>query len=977
MADHDFDEKFHDLRPLRSAPPLERAAGCGFGLYGRRDFDPDTGSYVKTYFFSLLYLPVIALGAYRVADAPDGGWFFLGRVRLSALARLWNSCLIALLAGGVGLLLWRNYTESEGYLAKKNMAEADALVAAGQRVPAARLYRGVAVGNTEHASRAEEKLKEVVDGAVADGSLADAAAVCKIAVELKRPGLTSGLFDRGLQRARADEATDPRGALDLLDAVAPLAPDAKAVPPARQRLLEKVVVREPDNPEPATELALLYERQDRLADCEALLMPHIDRLGTSEGARILGHILARQDKLDQAHKLLQPYVEDHLQKLHQAEEALRNTYQTAEQRILNEVKSGLAANFPYDAVKAAGEEKKNTLVNEYFAARFKDDADIKGARAALLREAPVVPVALDLGIVLLGRARNMADAKAREAELQKAEKTFLAVQGQAGQREEYRLFLGQVYYWLGKAAEGRKLFDELLTAEKRDPKALVRVSLTLRELGAHSEARSLAEEAHKKATDEKLKKGVAGLRAIMALDLDDKIAWLQRADLGNPDTKGTLETCLGQKAHQEGKDDEAARHLREAIAVYKKMDENAMSLNNGSIAYFALYRVTGEREVLDRAIGMVEKAVALEPRDAILIGNACGSVFDGALCDVIGPAIDLKALKLEGSPDLLTYLFEDKAGHDRYAARLRQHAGIAKARALAERWIVLSPKSAPSYTVPYFLDDFSHDRAAMLALCRRMLGADLDLADSTRKTLERYQGKDRAKRLKELNASRERYEATVQALRKGAPRGAGVTFAVAASHLASTLTSIGEEGEAGDPERVVALAEEAHAAAPSAATHSALREALLYRASRALARQVPAYQQMATRTRRSLGASYLIAAALSREGPARAAALRNADVQRALQLVRESNERFPDDPGEWSWAMLRAAHPEDAAKLAAALTKDELHEVKRAVDRKLSPVSATAALQAYWAAQMAGKDAEGRAALKAAAARGVPLPFDP
>ncbi|HZY90524.1 MAG TPA: hypothetical protein VFE78_37220 [Gemmataceae bacterium] len=976
MAEHDFEEKFPDMRPLRSAPPLMRAAGCGFGLYGTRGFDPDTGSYVKTYWFSLLFFPLVALGAYRVADAPDGGWYFLGRVRLSALARLWNSCLIALLAGGVGLLIWKNYTESAGYLAAQHMAEADALAAASQRVPAARLYRDVAAGNTDHAGPAEAKLKEVVDGAVADGPLADAAAVCKTAVELKRPAAFPGLFERGLKRAQADEAADPRGALDLLDAVTPLAPNTKALAPAQQRLLEKVVAREPDNPEPAVRLAVLYEGQKRLPECEALLTPHANRLSIGEGARILGHILVGKDKFEQAHALLAPYVESRLGRLHHAEERLKNAYAKADQQITNEIKSGVAINFPYDAAKASGEEKRNALVNEYFASRFKNDPDIKAALEAVVQEQPVVWVALDLGIVLMRRAQNMADPKAREAELQKAEKTFLAVQGQAGQKAEYRLFLGQVYYWMGKPKEGRKLFDDLLTAEKRKPTTLVQVAMMLREVGAHSEARALGEEAYKKETDERRKKGIAGLRSVMAADLDDRIAWMQRADLSNPNDKATLATSLGQKAHQEGKDAEAARHLREAIEVYGKMEQNATSLHNGSLAYFALYRVTGERELLDKAIGMAEQAVALEPRDSILIGNAASSTFEGALRDIINPAIDLKALKMEGSPDLLSYLYEDRAGRDRYVERVRHHSGIAKARALTERLTVLAPKSVVSYALLLYLDDYTHDRPAVLALIRRLQEADLDLADSTRKTLERYQGKDRDKRLKELNASRERYEAMVKSLRKG-QRGTGVTFAVAASHLASTLMSIGQDGPGGDPERVVALAEEAYAAAPSVATHTGLRDALLYRANRALARQEPAYSQMEARARRSLGASYLIAAALSRKGKTREAALRNPDVQRAIKLVRESNDRFPDDPDEWSWAMLRAAHPKDAAKIAGALTKDELHGVKRAVGLKLSPVSAGAAFQAYWAAQMSGQEAEGRAALKAAAARGVPLPFDP
>lgn len=976
MADHDFEEKFPDLRPVRSAPPLMRLNGCGFGLYGSRGFDADTSSYVKTYCFSLLFLPVLALSAYRVADAPGGGWYFLGRVRLSPLARLWNSCLIAVLAGGLGLLLWKNYTESADYLAGKKLAEADALAAAGQSGKAAELYRDVAAGTTEHAGSAETRLKEVVDGAVAGGPLADAAAACKAAVALKRPALVSGLFDRGLQRARACEAADPRGALDLLDAVAPLAPDAQAVTPTRQRLLEKVVAREPDNPEPASELAVIYEGQRRLPECEKLLLPHKDRLGTREGARILGHLLVGQGKIEEAHALLRPYVEERLDRLHRAEAAFDAAVNRLRERALAEVKSGTAANFPYPDFNAGDNDKKNTLFNAYVLSQSRDDPDLKAAQEAAERELSVVGVSLDLGIVLLARARRMADPAAREAELKKAEQTFLAVSRQAGQSDGYRLYLGQVYYWLGKPQEGRKLFDELLTAHNRDAEIVHEVCRKLREVGAHSEARRLAEEAYNKEPAAPKKQELAGLLAVMARDLDEQITWLRRADADNPGARAQLASALGEKAHTEGKDEEAARHLRESLDAYGKMPERSSVLNNAALVSFSLYRVTGDRAALEKGIAMVERAAALDPESTIPLRNAAWAAWQGALREVIGPAIDLKALKEEGDPSLLAYLYQDQAGRDRLAARLREHPGTAKTRALLERLLVLSPKDASSYGLLYSVLSVTRDRAGELALAQRLAGAELDLEETTRRALEAYQGKDRDKRVKELLVTRQREEALVKSLRQG-QRGEGLTFAVAATQLAATLRGLGEEGGAGDPNRVVALAEEAHKAAPSAATHSAVREALLYRANRTLEKQGPAYKQMATRARRSLGASYLVAAALAREGKAREAALKNSDVKRVIAMVREDEDRFPDDPGAWSWAMLRAAHPDEAAKIAAALAKDEAHQARLAVGRKLAPVSASNAMLTYWAAQMAGKEAEGRAALKAVAARGVPLPFDP
>src|SRR5690348_1539562 len=97
MSDFDWTERFPDMRPIRTPPGLMRINGIGFAVYGSRDHDADTGTYVTTYCFSFLFLPVFALTAYRIADAPNGGWYFLGRVPLSRFAKTWN--LVVLLAG--------------------------------------------------------------------------------------------------------------------------------------------------------------------------------------------------------------------------------------------------------------------------------------------------------------------------------------------------------------------------------------------------------------------------------------------------------------------------------------------------------------------------------------------------------------------------------------------------------------------------------------------------------------------------------------------------------------------------------------------------------------------------------------------------------------------------------------------------------------------------------------------------------------
>jgi hypothetical protein len=94
-----FRTKYPEMRPVRSTPWLFNVHGIGAGFYGERDRDPPTGTYVKTHCLSIVFVPVLALGAYRVY--PHGaGWTLIGRTPLSAFAKLWNVVFV------VGVAVW-------------------------------------------------------------------------------------------------------------------------------------------------------------------------------------------------------------------------------------------------------------------------------------------------------------------------------------------------------------------------------------------------------------------------------------------------------------------------------------------------------------------------------------------------------------------------------------------------------------------------------------------------------------------------------------------------------------------------------------------------------------------------------------------------------------------------------------------------------------------------------------------------------
>lgn len=971
-------ERFPEMKPVSKAPSLHTVNGIGTMVYGRRDYDPETGTCVLTQWLTVIFIPLIPIAAYRVADAAGGGWYFLGRVPLSGVAKGWPLCLLLIAAGFAGFLAWGAHTGSPSYKAKEQLAEADRLRDQGRLAEAARVCREVAEGPTEHAGAAVKSVVAMLDSPeLREKAPPDQmAGVFRVAYDLReRPGALKekDLFERGLALAVARAEDSPAGSLAVLEAVEPAAPSPEALLPAKQKVLERLTAERPDDVELLSKLAVVYESSRQRDRCQKLLEPHVKELGVTEGARVLGMIYADQDKHEEAYALLQPYADIHLKALHDAEQKFEDALKALEERTFQMLDGGKVADFPYERYKQGTKAQQQQILGEYMANRVKNDPEIKRQREALARESVVVPVALDLGIVQLRRAEHMNDPKARKDELERAEKTFLAVRTQVGESNEYRLSLAQVYYWLGKQADGRKLFDEVLKGDGRKYETLMLVATLLRELGAAAESRTFSEEAYNQQGVELEKRQHAALlRAITSTDLDDELVWLERSNPASPNTKASLATARGRTALRDGKDEEAAGFFREAVKIYAGQPETPGTLNNGALASLALFHATGEREALDKAVQMFEKALKLKPGDGILVGNVAGVALGAALRDVVGDRIDLKKLKQEGGIELCSYLYADREGRQVIVRRVKENAGVARARGHYDRALVLAPNNAHVYLGYQRLLSFVGDHDALRSLARRAEEASPDVAASKQEALDFFQGKNDEKNRKEFAAGVVRAERTLKEVRGAG----GVTFAVAAVGVVHAKLAQEPLGVALDLDELVRLAEEAHKAAPSVATSAALEAALLARASKALAAREPEYAAMARRAQRSLGSTYLVAVALWREGKPREAALADADVKRALESIRARAAAFPDDPSEWQWAMLRAAHPEDAAKIAEALKTNEGAGRDRALEARLSPTNAATAFRLCWALDSAGKPKEALDALRRCAADGVPLPFD-
>ena len=70
------------VKPIKSTPTMYTFNGIGSKLYGKRDFDPHTQSYIATLYFTFVFLPIFPLASYRVRDAGGSRYQFLGKVPL-------------------------------------------------------------------------------------------------------------------------------------------------------------------------------------------------------------------------------------------------------------------------------------------------------------------------------------------------------------------------------------------------------------------------------------------------------------------------------------------------------------------------------------------------------------------------------------------------------------------------------------------------------------------------------------------------------------------------------------------------------------------------------------------------------------------------------------------------------------------------------------------------------------------------------
>lgn len=275
----DLGELFPDMRPIQSPPSLFTLNGIGLTAYGKRDHEPQTGSHVITHFFAVLFIPIFALGAYRVIRAREGGWYFLGKVPISGAAKAWNVCTICAIVAVIAGVVISAQLSSDEAVAGRKIESARQAEEAGKLSAAAAEYADVATGNTSHVGAAQQGLKRILDSPGFLDLEVDAArmvvAACSRAVR-SSPQSLPNLGDRTLQYLDQNSPQAVKS-LALLEAVAPAHPDL-----AHQRLVS--LLQEQSSVE---QFSLLLPAAIRMAETEQM-RASVRTVGTELAQRIRG-----------------------------------------------------------------------------------------------------------------------------------------------------------------------------------------------------------------------------------------------------------------------------------------------------------------------------------------------------------------------------------------------------------------------------------------------------------------------------------------------------------------------------------------------------------------------------------------------------------------------------------------------------------------------------------------------------------------
>jgi len=846
------------------------------------------------------------------------------------------------------------YLTSENYKFGKSFATAEKAAAEGRYAEAMGLYKTLYDSSEKFRSQAEAGIGDIMTPntlkSVSNSELVGVLKSYNTFGEPPRPQARMAIYDLALQRVKTDPGDDEVILHSLLHETEALNEEGENLSDIDAALIQSINATDPENLEAAVELSEVFFEAGDLERVKQILAPVQSKLDDSEGARVLAQTYISEGQFEQAYPLLSRYTTSRLEAFQSAEAHFTKVSDELWETEFFKLQSGLGPDAFYDKYSEAPESEQQFLVDTHISEIVFNKPKYLNALKLYQRTADIVPVAMDFGVLQLRRAEGLASSAERQAELTAAEQTFLSIRNVAGDTDDYKIYLGQVYFWLGKQDEGQALFNEVLSANDRSPSSLISVSSTLRALGKVGLAADLTKEAYESSEDQTVKYEAAQMLSLLSNTQEERIKWLEKSDPNSASVQANLKELKGQLAAVKGDTKSAIRLYRDAIALYETQPENAATFNNTALVHFSLFDVTGDNADFQNGVDLMSKAVELQSDNSILLRNAADIVLVNALYETLPDRLQFKKLKTRPSMSTLSWYYENEQEKDVLREAFRGNDDFQKAIEYLERSALLAPNSLDVYSslseIYYFMDDTD----SMVKLVSQMENNKIDITAQQASYFDFLEGSNLEEDLKTLK-EREIYQRSLLSDRDLNKATRGALYSRIADNLQAQITY-------GDETRVTESVKEARSAythLKSTQTQGSLYTALLSKVSFEASKNFPSYQAF----RQELGKGYAdsnVIVFAARKNPELLTWLKsNESFQEAIALEREDLKRFPKTAGPENWAIFALIEDPVSEIFAKNYTSSDIRQALTQMNDIIAPYAGNSIAEGIFVNNMSGQ----------------------
>jgi hypothetical protein len=511
--------------------------------------------------------------------------------------------------------------------------------------------------------------------------------------------------------------------------------------------------------------ALQLARNDASAGDLAAAAVRITKLGTPgmtirDARFLLAQVTAAQGKLEVADAQFMSLLGDRVQRFAAASAALRDTAKKTQDRIGAQLRAGDVPDDLKRQYETADESGRQDLISHWVDEQMASDAVLNAARAKYVALGDIVPMSLAAGSVKLRRAQAMSGA-ARNAMLEAAERTFLAIRSEAEGQPEFRLGLGEIYARLGKASESEAEFAAVLA--KNDPKLSLRVASIYRDIGSVARAKQVAGQVFASAASPTKESAASLLGLISEGDDEEAERWYRKADQKDPFVRTMLLEIEGTRLQREGNTVECVAKFAAAAKAWLALanTSNSAGYNNAAVANQRGFACSGDPQALRDAAAAFELAYRNRPDDPIVAGNLAALLNTSGELRILARHVDVRALRLDQADisNVVGMLLEssERAG---LLAELAADPSIRRGSEILAQFEILAPNNPAPYTHRFAEAARKRDLEAASAVVERARHAKaIDVSEAAAARERWLAGTDDAKILASLENDRARLEA--------------------------------------------------------------------------------------------------------------------------------------------------------------------------------------------------------------------------